>query len=135
MKAPAQIICFSLVPLLLSACAPAATPTENVPQPATQPASTRDFHSLDTRTMVEEIDLVLAALASGDKQELIDSIHYLKIACMIINALGGPPPCREGEAAGTSVEVLPILGPEGSYLWKDEIGNWAGLEVDGLYAV
>ena len=54
---------------------------------------------------------------------------------MTVNALGGPPPCREGEAERTSVEVLPFLGSEGFYLWKDDIGSWPGLDVDGLYAV
>jgi hypothetical protein len=33
------------------------------------------------------------------------------------------------------VEVLPFLGPEGSYLRKDEINNFPGLNVIGLYAV
>ena len=54
---------------------------------------------------------------------------------MTVNALGGPPPCRAGEAEGTIVEVLPILGPEGSYLWKDEISSWTGPETVGLFAI
>jgi len=33
------------------------------------------------------------------------------------------------------VEVLPILGPEGHFLRKDEIGNWPDLFVTDLYAV
>ena len=49
--------------------------------------------------------------------------------------LGGPPPCRENEAEGTPVEVLPSLGPEGSFLRKDDAENFPGLDVMGLYAV
>ena len=135
MKVHTQFVCLWLVVLLSSACGPIAAPTQLAPVSEPQPTSTGDFHSLDTRTGVREIDLVLAALESGDKQEFLDSIHYSTIDCMTINALGGPPPCREDEAEGTSVDVLPILGPEGTYLWKDEIGNWAGLDVAGLYAV
>jgi hypothetical protein len=33
------------------------------------------------------------------------------------------------------LEVLPFLGPEGSFLRKDEIENWPGIEASGLYAV
>ncbi len=46
---------------------------------------------------------------------------------MTVHALGGPPPCRKGEAEGTVVEVLPSRGPEGSFMRKDEVGNWLGL--------
>ena len=85
--------------------------------------------------MIVEIDAVLAAVESGNKQELINLFHYSSIACMTVNALGGPPPCRAGEAEETIVEVLPILGPEGSYLWKDEISSWTGPEAAGLFAI
>jgi hypothetical protein len=54
---------------------------------------------------------------------------------MTVHALGGPPSCREGEAEGTLVEVLPSLGSEGSFLRKDEIDNWPGLDISALYAV
>jgi hypothetical protein len=46
-----------------------------------------------------------------------------------------PPACRADEAEGTPVEVLPSLGPEGSFLRKDEAENFPGLNVIGLYAV
>ena len=84
---------------------------------------------------MEEIDTILAAVNSKDKQDLTDLFSYTTIACRTIYALGRPPPCREGEAQGMLVEVLPILGPEGTYLWKDEINNWPGLDPVGLYAV
>ena len=135
MKVYTPFLYLWLVVLLSSACAPTATPTQLATVPELQPTSAGDFHSLDTRTGIQEIDRVLAALESGHKQELLDSIRYSAIDCMTINALGGPPPCRDGEAEGTSVDVLPVLGPEGTYLWKDESNNWPGLAVNGLYAV
>ncbi|MCI0549841.1 MAG: hypothetical protein L0287_02685, partial [Anaerolineae bacterium] len=52
-----------------------------------------------------------------------------------VNALGGPPPCNEGEAEGTLVEVLPILGSEGGHLRKEEIKDSFVLDVTDLYAV
>ena len=50
-------------------------------------------------------------------------------------ALGGPPKCREGESEGALVEVLPFLGPEGHFLRRDELNEWQGIDVAGLYAV
>jgi hypothetical protein len=49
--------------------------------------------------------------------------------------LGGPPKCLPGEGEGTPVEVLPFLGPEGSFLRKDEIKNWQGFEASGIFAI
>ncbi|HMD81452.1 MAG TPA: hypothetical protein VKE92_09120 [Anaerolineales bacterium] len=135
MKVYSQNVYIWLILLLISACTPAATLTKEVVTIETRPASTGKYHPLNTRTMIEEIDTVLAAVESGNKQELINLFHYSSIACMTVNALGGPPPCRAGEAEGTIVEVLPILGPEGSYLWKDEISSWTGPEAVGLFAI
>ena len=116
-----------LFTLLLSACVPVATPTLD-------PVS-KNYYSLDTRTGIPEVDEVLAAVESGDPQMLRDLFRFTTIACMTVNALGGPPSCREGEAEGTLVEVLPSLGSEGSFLRKDEIDNWPGLDISALYAV
>lgn len=145
MKMRSPIICLLFVASIMSACSSIATPTqefttqltpiEQATAPEPQPTLAETYHSLDTRTGIAEIDTVLAAVESGDAQELRNLFHYTTTACMTVNALGGPPPCREGEAEGTLVEVLPILGPEGSYLWKDEISNWTGLEVTALFAV
>jgi hypothetical protein len=48
--------------------------------------------------------------------------------------LGGPPPCLPGEPEGTPIEVLPILGSEGGYIRKADIGAWEGLRSTELYA-
>jgi hypothetical protein len=84
---------------------------------------------------VEEIDNVLDALASGDAGQLRSLVQFTNAVCTTADGLGGPPKCREEETEGTPVEVLPFIGPEGSFLRKDEIANWQGIEAAGVYAV
>jgi hypothetical protein len=62
-------------------------------------------------------------------------LTFTRAECTQREGLGGPPKCREGEAEGTTVEVFPILGPEGAYLRREELGRWPGLKVSGLHAV
>lgn len=144
---------FMMLLVTVSACSSAATPTLDVnteqPQPVPtsavhteqpQPTQTSvapvlNYYPLDVTTQIEEIDLILAAVASGDTDELRNLFGFTTTACKTVNALGGPPSCREGEAEGATVEVLPFLGPEGSYLRKDEVGNFPGLNVTGVYAI
>ena len=131
-----QITNLLFVALLASACLPMTTPTPAATAPVPLPTSAEKYYSFDSPTTMEEIDTILAAVNSNDKQKLTDLFGYTTIACKtIVNGLGGPPPCREGEADGTLVEVLPVLSHEGYYLYKDEISNWPGLDVAGLYAV
>jgi hypothetical protein len=33
------------------------------------------------------------------------------------------------------VEVLPLIGSEGGFIRKDEIGNWPGVDAGALYAI
>lgn len=135
MKVYSRIVWPLLGVFLISACAPSSTSTLEAVTTEPQPTLAEKYHSLDTRTGITEIDDILAAVESNDPQKLRGLFSYSTIACMTVHALGGPPPCREGEAEGTPVEVLPTLGPEGSYIYKDEIGNWPGLLVTDLYAV
>ena len=133
MKVYSKSIYVLIVLFLVVACAPTAT--QEVPTVESQPTPAEKYHSLDTRTGIVEIDRVLDAVENDNPQSLIDLFSYTKIECMTVNALGGPPPCREGESEGTMVEVLPFLASEGSYFRKDDINNWPGLDVDGLHAV
>lgn len=135
MKSYSQIICLWLVVLLISSCSPAATPTKESASTEPVSTSTEKYHSLDTRTGIPEIDKVLEAVENSDPQKLRDAIHYSTLACKTVNALGGPPPCHEGEAEGTLVDALPILGSEGGHLRKEEIKDSFILDVTGLYAV
>jgi hypothetical protein len=109
------------------------TPMPEVIQPT--PTASVQYHPLDTVTQIQEIDLILAAVASGDEQAVRNLFGFTTSACKTVNALGGPPECREGEAEGTMVEVLPMLGSEGSYLRKTEVDKFPGLNLIGIYAI
>ena len=135
MKVYSRMVWLLLGVFLISACAPSSTSTLEAVTTEPQPTLAEKYHSLDTRTGITEIDDVLAAVESNDPQKLRELFSYSTIACRTVHALGGPPPCREGEAEGTLVEVLPILGAEGGHLRKDEISNWTALDVTRLYAV
>jgi hypothetical protein len=98
-----------------------------------EPALTETYHALTTRTGIEEIDRILDA--SGDVQRLRSLIQFTSTLCTTREGLGGPPKCLQGEEEGRPVDVFPFLGPEGSFLRKDEIQNWQGFEASGLYAI
>jgi hypothetical protein len=126
---------FVLISLLvLAACSPAATATE-MASPSPEPTAAEPYHPLTTRTGVEDVDRVLEAVASGDQQALLSVIQLTEAKCTHAEGLGGPPKCREGEAEGMPMQVLPFLGGEGSYLRQEEIGSWQGIDVSALYAV
>jgi hypothetical protein len=94
-----------------------------------------EYYPLSTRTGIADIDAVLAAVESGDPQQLRDLVRFTTVECTNAEGLGGPPKCREGEAEGTLVNVLPFLGPEGHFLYESEISKFPGVNVLGLYAV
>jgi len=124
---------------VFSACSSVATPTPTALSP-TEPIvieteGTSSYYPLDIVTNIEEIDVVLRAVASGDPQQLRDLFGYTTATCKTVQGLGGPPPCHEGEAEGTSVEVLSFLGSEGSFLRRDEAVNYPGIQAVGIYAI
>ena len=112
----------------VAACSPTMATTATL-----RPALTETYHALTTRTGIEEIDRILDA--SGDVQKLRSLIQFTSTLCTKHEGLGGPPKCLQDEGEGTPVEVAPFLGPEGSFLRKDEIQNWQGFEASGLYAI
>ncbi|HMS00672.1 MAG TPA: hypothetical protein PKE62_15580 [Anaerolineales bacterium] len=121
---------FRLVPLLLavsllSACQPANRAELNE----------QGFYPLATRTGVNDVDAVLSAVETGVASNVAALFKYSTIPCAKVQALGGPPQCRAGEAENTPMEVLPALFSEGSYFRKDEISTWQGLDARSLYAV
>lgn len=147
MKAKLYLICLLLFSLVLSACAspapePADTPTAEtqtviptLTEPAPPQPSEPGYHPLSTRMDIEDVDAVLAAVESGDPQQLRDLIRFTTVGCTKAEGLGGPPKCQDGEAEGTPVEVLPFLGSEGHFLRKADVSNFPGVNVTGLYAV
>jgi len=124
-----------LAVFLIASCAPAPAATEQIVPPTSESSTRQAFHPLDTQTGLEEIDNILKTVAGGDAQMLQSLVGFTRAECTNREGLGGPPKCREGEAEGTKVDVLPSLGPEGSFMRSDEMENWAGIEVSGLYAI
>jgi hypothetical protein len=106
---------FLLGVMLLSACASPQRP----PSPPTG---------------VAELDAIVAAVLAGETQAQQTLIGYTAAGCSSPEGLGGPPRCLPGEPEGTPVEVLPILGAEGGYIRKADIGAWEGLRSTELYA-
>lgn len=130
MKRHIQITFVILLALGIAACSPMTPAT-----PISDSTPSEGYYPLTTQTSIAEIDSVLSAVASGDDRELRSVIQFTDAKCTRAEGLGGPPKCRVGESEGTTVEVLPFLGSEGSFLHKEEIENWQGIDVTGLYAI
>lgn len=86
-------------------------------------------------TRITELDHVIETVLYGNKNDLLSIIGYTKTTCVNIEGLGGPPKCAPGEIEGASVEVLPFLGSEGSFIRKEYMPNWEGLKISQLFAV
>lgn len=78
-------------------------------------------YPVNTTTGIEIVDKVVAAVTSTDHKGLSDLIHYTNAKCTKAQGLGGPPKCLDNEADGTPVDVLPMLGSEGSFLRKTDV--------------
>jgi hypothetical protein len=111
---------------------PTATPTDEVLGVLVHGVL---VHHADIRTGLDEVDQIIAVVLAGDINEFRQRVKFTTSGCTHVMALGGPPKCREGEPEGALVEALPFLGPEGHFLRRDELNNWQGIDVDGLYAV
>lgn len=129
-----DLIMSLLLMLASAACSPVAPTTEQA-APTPVASDTDPFHPLSTRTGVEVIDNILEAIASGDQEALVALVEFTQAPCTHADGLGGPPKCREGEEEGTTFEVLPFLGGEGSFLRQEDIGNWPGVAASGIYAI
>ncbi len=126
---------FIILGMAVAACSPVTPATQ---EPAATPQSTSPneaYYSLTVETGVEQVDRVLEAVASGDPQALRAVVEFTEAICTQGDGLGGPPKCREGEAEGSPMEVLPFIGSEGSFIRKDEIERWTGIDVSGVYAI
>jgi hypothetical protein len=111
---------------------PTATPTDEVLGVLVHGVL---VHYADILTGLDEVDQIIDMVLAGDFNEFRQRIKFTTSGCTHEMALGGPPKCREGESEGALVEVLPFLGPEGHFLRRDELNNWQGIDVAGLYAV
>lgn len=135
MKRYSQLIFTVLLALGIHACAPVTPAPQEAVLTAKPAESDQGYHPLTTRTGIQAIDNIIDAAGRGDVSALHPFIRFTTAKCTIQEGLGGPPKCRAGEAEETPIEVLPFLGPEGGFLRKDEIGNWRGIDISGVYAV
>lgn len=129
------ILLLILLGFAVGACAPVTPAT---PEAAPSPEATQTVerpYPLTTRTGNAEIDAVLEAVESGQVEDLHALLQFSTLECTRQDGLGGPPKCLEGEDEGTVVEALPFLGGEGSFLRKEQLENWKGVDVTGIYAI
>jgi hypothetical protein len=143
--------------LLLTACSgdggesstptPAATLAPTLPPfptQAPQPTSTPvNAYPPGTRTGIEVIDKVIAALASGDPQAVLDHLSFHPYPCTNApSGTDGSNPCPPGVPEGSPVDVIASGGCKVSFLARDR----ASLSTDvatfeqaaatqGIYAV
>ncbi len=113
----------------------AATVTQ-LPIPSQTPSPPAPMvHDPETRTGIGDVDRIIDVVLGGSADRIREVLVFTATGCTHADGLGGPPKCREGESEGALVEVLPFLGPEGHFLRRDELDEWPGIEVAGLYAV
>jgi hypothetical protein len=87
------------------------------------------------QTGVSELDTIISTVLNGSTADLLPLLEFTQTSCTFAEGLGGPPKCLYGEKEGTPVQVLPFIGPgEGSFIRKQDIGSWPGVEVSELYA-
>ncbi len=80
---------------------------------------------------IAAVDEALAALRVGDPAALDSLVDWQEIECVVepLLGIGGPPLCEEGEAPGSSIEVIPVSQCEGGPVRRAEM-----LELWDLYA-
>ena len=123
-----------LLMLGIAACSPQPTLVEEL-TPTIETVSGEFHRLLNAQIGLPRIDQVLEAVANRDVESLRSHVEFTGALCTHQDGLGGPPKCREGEAEGTPVEVLPFLGGEGSFIRKEDIDNWTGVTASGVYAI
>ena len=133
-----MIICLVVSFVVLSACTPVASAEPAAPTEApiaTDEPKNSEYYPLSTRTGIADVDMVITAVESGDVQALRDLVRFTTIGCTKAEGIGGPPKCGEGEAEGTLVNVLPLLGPEGSFIYESDLSSFNPMKALGIYAV
>ena len=100
---------------LAAACSPAAPPQT-------------------AEAAVPHLDALVSAASSGSSEEVLDLIQFSSLPCTTVEGMGGPPKCQAGEAEGTLVEALPVLGPEGHHMRREDFSSWTGIDGAQLYA-
>ncbi|MBL8078858.1 MAG: hypothetical protein JNM55_12915 [Anaerolineales bacterium] len=89
----------------------------------------------EAKTGIAELDNIIETALYGSRDDLTALIDFTETICTHVEGLGGPPKCLSGESEGATVDVLPFLGPEGSFIRKTDIEGWEGLKLSKLYSV
>jgi hypothetical protein len=114
------VVYIFLIAIVLSACTIPGTSKNTTPT---------------NSTGAVELDKIIDIVQGGNKEELMSVIRLTQAKCTLAEGLGGPPKCAANEQEGSLVEGLPIIGPEGYVLRKDELESWNGLDASTLFAV
>lgn len=78
------------------------------------------------------VDQVIAAALASDNIELAGLVGYQKVACKKGSAEqpGDPPACRDNEADGTLVEVLPVTAScDGGWVRPEQVPDSFSLDL------
>lgn len=117
----------SIMVLLISAC---------VPVPGRDVLQVEIANASPNQEVRDELEPILRAMLSGIITDQLARLQYAYIPCADMDGLGGPPRCMEGVAEGTIVEVLPLLGTEGSFATSESMENiFNNFMVKNLYSV
>ena len=82
-----------------------------------------------------EVNRVATAVLSNDLEARRELVHYTTAGCTNALGLGGPPKCDPGQAEGTPVDYLPILGPgEGAPILPEAVNEVLGFPAETFYA-
>ena len=112
-----HFIVMAVLLIMISACAPAT--------------------EIDSKDAIkDELQPILRAMLGGSINEQIAVMQYTSTACATGEGLGGPPPCLEGVAEGTIVDVFPVLGSEGSFVKPEDMEMFLNDSIlKSLYAI
>jgi len=89
----------------------------------------------DTRTGIDEIDIVIDAIMSQNLETRLDLVRLTTTACSTTDGLGGPPKCQPDENDGTLVESFPVSSGEGTHIRPESLKEVFDFSVRGLMAV
>lgn len=124
------LIVLTVLMMMVSACAPAeGTDVFEVGvEPVTEVGS--------GQAVRDELQPIMEAMFSGMLDRTLALMQFIEVACANVDGLGGPPPCPEGVAEGTALEVFPTLSSHGALVSREEMTNMlSSMQVKNLYAV
>lgn len=125
-----MFIVMTVLLVLVSACAPVEG--TDVFDVGIEPATETNTN----QAIKDELGSIMQAMLGPFLSDQVDVIQYSQIACANVDGLGGPPPCPEGVAEGTELEVFPTLGGEGSFIAPENMeAFFNNFLLKNLYAV